>query len=220
MLAEIEPGLTHMGELAGGELYRLQLADRENEPTLTQWDAWGNRVDRIEVTPLWKRAERLAAEQGLVAAAYERRHGAFSRVHQFALAYLFTPSTDLYSCPLAMTDGAARALARFRATSALIERAVPRLTSRDPKRFWTSGQWMTESDRRLRRRADRDRRAAGERRLAALRAQVVHVGDRLADGAHAGAARGQSRRAARGSRSSTWRRATRRGARTASWSTG
>src|SRR5690606_10490992 len=27
----------------------------------------------------------------------------------------------------------------------LIERAVPRLTSRDPATFWTSGQWMTES---------------------------------------------------------------------------
>src|SRR5207248_2121166 len=27
---------------------------------------------------------------------------------------------------------------------ALIERAVPRLTSRDPDRMWTSGQWMTE----------------------------------------------------------------------------
>jgi alkylation response protein AidB-like acyl-CoA dehydrogenase len=144
VLAEVQPGLTHMGERAGGELYRLQVADRENEPTLTQWDAWGNRVDRIEVTPLWRRAERLAAEQGLVAAAYERRHGAFSRVHQFALAYLFTPSTDLYSCPLAMTDGAARALVAS-ANERLIGRAVARLTSRDPNRFWTSGQWMTES---------------------------------------------------------------------------
>jgi acyl-CoA dehydrogenase len=45
-----------------------------------------------------------------VAAAYERAHGRFSRVHQFALAYLFTPSTDIYSCPLAMTDRTARAL--------------------------------------------------------------------------------------------------------------
>jgi alkylation response protein AidB-like acyl-CoA dehydrogenase len=144
VLADIGPGLTHMGERAGGELYRLQLADRENEPTLVQWDAWGNRVDRIEVTPVWKRAERLAAEQGVVAAAYERRHGAFSRVHQFALAYLFTPSTDLYSCPLAMTDGAARALLSA-GNERLIARAVARLTSRDPKRFWTSGQWMTET---------------------------------------------------------------------------
>jgi alkylation response protein AidB-like acyl-CoA dehydrogenase len=144
VLAEVGPALTHMGERAGGELYRLQLADRENEPVLTQWDAWGNRVDRIEVTPVWKRAERLAAEQGLVAAAYERRHAALSRVHQFALAYLFAPSTDLYSCPLAMTDGAARALLAA-GNERLIGRAVARLTSRDPKRFWTSGQWMTET---------------------------------------------------------------------------
>ncbi len=143
-LAEIEPGLIAMGELAGGELYRFQLADRKNEPTLTQWDAWGNRVDRIEVSPLWKEAERIAAERGLVATAYEREHGPHSRVHQFALAYLFTPSTDLYSCPLAMTDGAARALIAA-GNQALIERAVPHLTSRDPREFWTSGQWMTEA---------------------------------------------------------------------------
>ena len=144
MLAEIEPGLIAMGELAGGELYRFQLADRKNEPVLTQWDAWGNRVDRIEVSPLWREAERIAAEQGLVGTAYERQHGLYSRVHQFALVYLFTPSTDLYSCPLAMTDGAARALIAA-GNQALIERAVPHLTSRDPREFWTSGQWMTEA---------------------------------------------------------------------------
>jgi alkylation response protein AidB-like acyl-CoA dehydrogenase len=144
MLAEIEPGLNAMGELAGGELYQLQLADRENEPTLTHWDAWGNRVDRIEVTPLWRQAERIAAEQGLVATAYERKHGLLSRLHQFALVYLFTPSTDIYSCPLAMTDGAARALVASE-NQALIARAMPHLTSRDPREFWTSGQWMTEA---------------------------------------------------------------------------
>ena len=144
VLAEIEVGLQHMGERAGGELYRLQLADRQNEPVLTQWDAWGNRVDRIEVTPVWKRAERLAAEQGLVATGYERKHGAFSRVHQFALVYLFTPSTDLYSCPLAMTDGAARAIS-YSSNKPLIARVLPHLISRDPREFWTSGQWMTEA---------------------------------------------------------------------------
>jgi alkylation response protein AidB-like acyl-CoA dehydrogenase len=142
--AAIEPALVAMGELAAGELYRDQLADRENEPRLIQWDAWGNRVDRIEVTPLWHKAERIAAEQGVVAAAYELTHGAYSRVHQFALAYLFAPSTDIYSCPLAMTDGAACALIAS-GNERLIERAVPHLTSRDPGTFWTSGQWMTEA---------------------------------------------------------------------------
>jgi len=65
-------------------------------------------------------------------------------VHQFALVYLFTASSDLYSCPLAMTDGAARTVANC-AEDAIKARALAHLTSRDPARFWTSGQWMTES---------------------------------------------------------------------------
>lgn len=144
VLAAVEPELTRLGDLAGGELYRMQIADRLNEPRHTPWDAWGNRIDLVEVSPLWQRAERLAAEMGLVATAYERKHGRFSRIHQFALVHLFTPATDVYSCPLAMTDGAARALIAA-GNQPLIDRAVPRLTSRDPAKFWTSGQWMTES---------------------------------------------------------------------------
>ncbi|PZR58398.1 MAG: acyl-CoA dehydrogenase, partial [Stutzerimonas stutzeri] len=48
VLADIAGSLEAMGGLAGGELYRMQLADRGNEPVLVQWDAWGNRIDRIE----------------------------------------------------------------------------------------------------------------------------------------------------------------------------
>lgn len=143
VLGELEPSLMEMGGLAGGELYQMQVADRLNEPVLTQWDAWGNRVDHIEVSPLWHRAQRIAAEHGVVATAYEQKHGSLSRVHQCALAYLFTPSTDIYSCPLAMTDGAARTLLGS-GNQKLIDRAVPHLTSRNPEEFWTSGQWMTE----------------------------------------------------------------------------
>jgi len=136
--------LREMGSLAGGELYEMQLADRLNEPRLTRYDAWGNRLDEIELSPLWVRAERLAAEFGLVATGYENEHGPLARTLQFALVHLFHPSTDVYSCPLAMTDGAARTLVDS-GNQALIDRAVPHLTSRDPARFWTSGQWMTES---------------------------------------------------------------------------
>ena len=143
-LAAVEPALREMGALAGGELYDLQLADRLSEPELIQWDAWGERIDRIVVTPLWQRAERLAAEFGVVATAYERDYGPLSRPVQFALAYLFHPSTDVYTCPLAMTDGAARTL-QLSGNRPLIDCALPRLTSRDPATFWTSGQWMTES---------------------------------------------------------------------------
>lgn len=141
--AAITPGLREMGELAGKELYELQQDDLENEPTLTRWGPWGDRVDQIELTDVWDRAEEIAAKRGVVATAYEQTHGAHSRVHQMALAYLFIPSTDMYGCPLAMTDGAARTLVES-GNERLIDKAVPRLTARDPDAFWTSGQWMTE----------------------------------------------------------------------------
>ena len=140
---DIAPALSELGALAAGELYQLQAADRLNEPVLTPWDPWGNRVDHIEVTALWKRAAVIAAEYGLVAVAYERRHGALSRIDQFARVHLFNPSTDVYSCPLAMTDGAARTLSLHN-NSNITGRALPHLTSRDPAQMWTSGQWMTE----------------------------------------------------------------------------
>ena len=143
-LRAVAPELKQLGDIAGGELYALQLADRENEPTLVHWDAWGNRIDRIEVTPLWRRAAQIAAQAGLIAIPYERAHGRYSRIHQFAAVYLFHPSSDVYTCPLAMTDGAARTLLAAN-NKRLIDRAVPRLTSRDPSQAWTSGQWMTES---------------------------------------------------------------------------
>lgn len=138
-----EEAFLEMGELASGALWRLQQADRLHEPVLTQWDPWGTRIDEIELTPLWKEAAKIATTYGLVARAYERRWGGLSRVVQMALAYLFHPSSDTYTCPLAMTDGAAATLLAH-GDEPLIARAVPRLTSRDPATAWTSGQWMTE----------------------------------------------------------------------------
>ena len=124
-------------------LYEKQLADRLNEPVLTQWDPWGHRIDRIDVSPLWVEAQVLAARHGMVAAGYEKTHGAHARTHQFAIVHVLGPSLDVYSCPLAMTDGAARTLLGS-GNQALADRFVPLLTSRDPSVMWTSGQWMTE----------------------------------------------------------------------------
>ncbi len=132
-----------LGDLVVGKLHDLQVEDRASEPRLQQWDPWGQRVDRIELTRVWQEAKRVACEVGLVATPYERRFGEHSRPLQAALVYLFHPATDVYTCPLAMTDGAAKTLLTHKA-STLVERAVGRLTSRDPNFAWTSGQWMTE----------------------------------------------------------------------------
>jgi len=141
-VGEVTTELHELGTLAA-ELYPKQLADRLNEPRLTQWDPWGNRIDQIEVSPLWQEAQVLAARHGMVAAGYEARLGNAARTHQFAIVHVLGPSLDIYSCPLAMTDGAARTLMAS-GNAALADRYVPKLTSRDPAQMWTSGQWMTE----------------------------------------------------------------------------
>ena len=114
-----------------------------SQPLLTPFDAWGVRIDRIESTPVWQRGADIAARYGLVAAGHETTHGEFARCDQFARVYLHHVASEFYTCPLAMSDGAATAL-KGSGNQTLIERALPRLTTRDPSRLWLSGQWMTE----------------------------------------------------------------------------
>jgi acyl-CoA dehydrogenase len=142
---EVVPSLAEMGHLAANELksWSDEMDTASHEPRLRPFDAWGRRLDTVETSPLWERLGAVGQEKGVVATAYERAHGQHSRVHQFALAYLYGPSSALYSCPFAMTDGAAKTLLTH-GDRELIDRAVPRLTSRDPGTAWTSGQWMTE----------------------------------------------------------------------------
>lgn len=141
--AELAPGLERLGERAVTDILALGEMAEDQPPKHVPFDAWGRRVDRIDVSPGWTALDRVSAEEGLVATGYERRRGGLSRLDQFARLYLFSPSSAIYSCPLAMTDGAARCIELY-GDEWLRERAYARLTSRDPERFWTSGQWMTE----------------------------------------------------------------------------
>lgn len=142
VLAEIEPGLRRLGARVAGEMIPLALEAERNPPELVQVDAWGRRIDAIRVSPAWQAMHRIAAEEGIVATAYERKHSA-ARVHQFALLYLYHPSSAIYSCPLAMTDGAARVL-ETRGEDDLRREVLSHLISREPETMWTAGQWMTE----------------------------------------------------------------------------
>ena len=142
--ADVEPGLGAFGERAATDILALGEAAEASPPRHVPYDAWGRRVDRIETSEAWRALDRVSAEEGIVATAYERAHGAHSRLHQFARLYLFHPSSATYSCPLAMTDGAARTLERHGGDDPALRAAFAHLTTRDPSRFWTSGQWMTE----------------------------------------------------------------------------
>lgn len=143
VLATIEADLDALGAQAAGA-WREARAATPCEPVLTQWDAWGERVDRIELTPAWRRGAGLTARYGLVAAGHDPLHGEHARVDQFARVYLHHVASEFFTCPLAMSDGAATAL-KASGNAALVERAVPRLLARDPASLWLSGQWMTET---------------------------------------------------------------------------
>lgn len=144
LLEQIEAGLTEFGGLVAGAWWDAQLRDHASTPSLTHFDAFGNRIDRVDLTAFWQQGPTIAAEHGLIAHGYDREFGAHARLHQFARVYLFAATSEFYACPLAMTDGAARALIES-GNKRLIDRALPHFLSRDPAQFWTSGQWMTET---------------------------------------------------------------------------
>ncbi|GAA5820625.1 hypothetical protein JCM3770_003557 [Rhodotorula araucariae] len=113
------------------------------EPTVTQFDQWGQRVDTLHTSEAWRALKAIAAEEGLVSIAIERNEGEFSRIFSFAKAYLFAPEGLYVGCPISMTDGCARVL-ELAGTPELKDKFLPLLCSRDGSRAYTAGQWMTE----------------------------------------------------------------------------
>ncbi|EAW12881.1 putative acyl-CoA dehydrogenase [Aspergillus clavatus NRRL 1] len=147
----IQPNLTQLGEEAISPQIREWSADAErNQPYVKSYNVWGQRYDydRLVTSEGWKQLGRWGARHGVVAIGYEPTYGASRRLVQYAVNYLYSPSSGLTSCPAAMTDGAALILSQqlqqhsypadhpFRAVYA-------RLISRTED-CWTSGQWMTE----------------------------------------------------------------------------
>lgn len=143
ILSEVEADLDRFGQKVVNEMEKLSHTAEANPPVHVPYDPWGKRIDDIQVSDAWNRLHEIAAEEGIVATGYERKQKEYSRVYQFAKLYLYHPSSAIYSCPLAMTDGAARVI-ELHGSSEMKNRAYKNLISRDPKSFWTSGQWMTE----------------------------------------------------------------------------
>lgn len=142
-LKEITPDLTQFGHRTANEFIQWARDAEVNKPQLIQFDVWGKRVDEINVSQGWLNLEKVAAEDGLVAIGYDRKYAEHSRLYQFVKLYLYTASSAIYTCPLAMTDGAARLIELY-GDDFLKEHAYKGLTSRKPESFKTSGQWMTE----------------------------------------------------------------------------
>jgi putative acyl-CoA dehydrogenase len=145
ILKKFEPHLRQMGNDVATTVFNLATeAELEsNKPQLIAYNPYGKRIDQIKMCQAWDDITAYAAENGLIAAGYERKYGEYSRVYQMSMLYLFHPSSAFVSCPMAMTDGAAKLIETY-GDEKLKKTFNDHLMSRDKKSFWTSGQWMTE----------------------------------------------------------------------------
>ncbi|KAH6642472.1 hypothetical protein C7974DRAFT_303634 [Boeremia exigua] len=128
-----------------------------NHPALRPLTTFGqeNRDDALWTTSGWRALKEIGIAEGVVAVAYARSEETARvnrRVYEFALGHVWSVTGTMTGCPMSMTDGAATLLARRLGDAdadqigrvRVLEEAYRRLTSRDPKYAWTSGQWMTE----------------------------------------------------------------------------
>jgi acyl-CoA dehydrogenase len=147
--AAARPRLAALGRDVVENLRAAHLDAETHPPTLTNFDAWGRRVDRIVTASGWDTQRRAAARHALVGITHlpEAREsfGAATRVLQHALLHLYGPESATFSCPVAMSDGAAALLRLPEVDPAVRDAWLPPLVSTDPDTAVTSGQWMTES---------------------------------------------------------------------------
>ena len=139
------PQLAAMGaEATRPETLALALRAEQEPPVHVPYATWGERVDEIKVSDAYVQLGAMGVRAGVTALPYEESElGPSARVVWGALIALWGPSSALYSCPVAMTDAAARTLLVHGGPADVP--VVDRLVSRDPGRAWTSGQWMTET---------------------------------------------------------------------------
>ncbi len=124
--------------------WRRRLETPAETPVHTAWDAWGRRIDRITLTTAWREGPAITTRHAVLAAGHDADAGPTARLEQFTRVYLYHLASEFYTCPLAMTDGAASAI-QASGNRELARRVLPHYLTRDADALWLSGQWMTET---------------------------------------------------------------------------
>ena len=140
-----EAELAAMGRTATSrEILDLAARAELEPPVHIPYGTWGHRRDEIRVSDAYLHLGRIGVQAGITSLPYESTaYREKARIVWAGLLALWGPSSALYSCPVAMTDGAARTLLQYGGEEDVEVSA--RLTSRDPEFAWSSGQWMTET---------------------------------------------------------------------------
>jgi len=150
LFRHIEPHLDRLGALAGGPLDECaRLADRHG-PVLHQRDRFGRDVQSIEYHPCYRELEQAAfGEFGIHAMSNAKGilgwPDTYPVVAKHAFTFLFNQTEFGLGCPINVTDGCAKLLAKF-GSDELKARYLDGLTQTDMARLTQGGQFMTEKE--------------------------------------------------------------------------
>ncbi|WGR94145.1 acyl-CoA dehydrogenase family protein [Bradyrhizobium sp. ISRA443] len=150
LFRHIEPHLDRLGELAGGYLDECaRLADRHT-PVLHQRDKFGRDVQHIEYHPAYREIEKVAfGEFGIHALSIRKGimgwPDKYPVVAKHAFTFLFNQTEFGMGCPINVTDGCAKLLAKF-GSEALKAKYLDGLTQTDMSTLTQGGQFMTEKE--------------------------------------------------------------------------
>ncbi|MCB9703585.1 MAG: acyl-CoA dehydrogenase family protein [Myxococcales bacterium] len=141
-----------------GHLYRLgrhgalasplsALADR-HPPTLRTHDDRGERAERVEYHPAYRRLEELSYGAEIVSLKYDRSFLAEYRdvrhLVGFGGGYYFAQSESGLFCPICMTDGVGWVLERHAPEEPIARETLTHLASRDLGMLWQGAMFLTE----------------------------------------------------------------------------
>jgi acyl-CoA dehydrogenase len=150
LFRHIEPHLDRLGALAGGHLDECaRLADR-HVPVLHQRDRFGRDAQWIEYHPAYRELERAAfGEFGIHAMSLRKGIMGWPQpypvVAKHAFTFLFNQAEFGLGCPINVTDGCAKLLAKF-GSEALQTKYLDGLTQTDMSKLTQGGQFMTEKE--------------------------------------------------------------------------
>jgi acyl-CoA dehydrogenase len=150
LFRHIEPHLDRLGALAGGHLDECaRLADR-HVPVLHQRDRFGCDVQWIEYHPAYRELERAAfGEFGIHAMSLRKGILGWPQpypvVAKHAFTFLFNQAEFGLGCPINVTDGCGKLLAKF-GSEALKAKYLDGLTQTDISKLTQGGQFMTEKE--------------------------------------------------------------------------
>lgn len=148
LLEHLTPHLVRLGSLAGGRLEQLAATADKKAPELSVRSRQGLDHNLIVKDPSYVELERWAfSEFGLAAASHVggvlEWPSPLPAVAKYTLFYLFSQAEFGLTCPVNMTDSLTRTLKKYGGPE-LIEKYLPRLTSRDFDTLFQGAMFMTE----------------------------------------------------------------------------